>query len=351
MNQSTAAVVAADDAIRQRGGRAAAPAAPPPRRARTSRRVPLARRSLGTRVRITWSRPPSHRMRCVRAAAPPLAMGARSCASAANTGRTPASRRSADHSRSSALVNASQLCASSSRRLNAMPFPTRWQGRPSAARPAKRTRWNSNIEADRSSDRAPSPSGQREVLALHGVCAVSQLRRESTHEVRLGHRVGIHHHHGVDVGTGRKQLVDRPSQRPALPSGGGLVPVQHGGAARGSDRGGVVTAVVGDHDDLVQLARVVLLPQRRHASFDVRLLVVRRHEYDEHEARRRHASVTMACGSGKRRRGGRDSRRQSRMRRRPPSTRPSAQSRRRQQSSPRNDRGVRRGRNTKCRVR
>ena len=122
--------------------------------------------------------------------------------------------------------------------------------------------------------------GQREVLALHCVCAVSQLRRASTHEVRLGHRVGIHHHHGVDVGTGREQLVDRPSQRPALPSGGGLVPMQHGGAARGSNRSGVVTAVVGDHDDLVQLARVVLLPQRRHASFDVRLLVVRRHEYD-----------------------------------------------------------------------
>ena len=55
-------------------------------------------------VRITWTRPPSHRIRCVRAAAPPFAMGARRQASPANWGRMPARRRSADHSRSSALV-------------------------------------------------------------------------------------------------------------------------------------------------------------------------------------------------------------------------------------------------------
>jgi hypothetical protein len=101
--------------------------------------------------------------------------------------------------------------------------------------------------------------------------------------VPVGHRVGVDHRHRIDVRSCCEEQVDRPAQRAALAGGVGLLSLHHADTTRCGDRRGLVGAVVGDDDDFVATARVVLVAERSEAPRDVVGLVVRGNEDDDAE--------------------------------------------------------------------
>ena len=137
-------------------------------------------------MRTTCNRPPSQRCRCTSAARPDVGTGPRRSAAPAKTGRTPASRRSIEYSRSSAPEKAfhGNLCEQR---------PT--EEHPIADESARQAERGPTTEADSMEQQHRGGAqlgagrmllGQDEVFGLNGVGAPFERPHQSDQEIGLG---------------------------------------------------------------------------------------------------------------------------------------------------------------------
>ena len=142
-----------------------------------------------------------------------------------------------------------------------------------------------HAERNRHETGAPSLVGVAHgVVGLHGLGPRLNPRVEGPQQIRRNHRVGVDDDDRVGLALGKDDL-ERVCQRVTLAAKIAVETLEHSRAGSACPGGGVVAAVVGDDDDLEEIARVVDRAEAFHRLRDARCFIVCRN--DDVEARPR----------------------------------------------------------------